>query len=63
MTMRINTLVTHLRAEEAIVLIEFLDQLREVLVRTYGDDVKVMLQDASQRASQLELREEDEEPF
>jgi len=59
MSMRVNTIVTHLRAEEAFALIEFLDQVREVLLRTYGDDVKAMLQEASQR----ELWVEDEAPF
>lgn len=47
MSMRINTLVTHLRAEDALTLIEFLDQLRELLIQTYGDEIKTLLQDAS----------------
>ena len=34
-------------AEEAITLIEFLDQLREVLMQSYGDDMKTILQQAS----------------
>lgn len=41
--------MTHLRADEALTLIEFLDQLRDVLMHTYGDEVKAMLQQASQR--------------
>ena len=47
MTMRINTIVTHLRAEDALTLIEFLDQLRELLIQTYGDEIKTMLQVAA----------------
>ena len=47
MSMRVNTIITHLSPEEAITLIEFLDQLREVLMQTYGDDMKTMLQEAS----------------
>jgi hypothetical protein len=50
MSMRVNMIVTHLRTEETITLIEFLDQLRDVLMRIYGDEVTAMLQDASQRA-------------
>jgi hypothetical protein len=49
--MRINTLVTHLRPEDAYAVIEFLDQLRAMLLSTYGDEVKAMLQEASQRAT------------
>jgi hypothetical protein len=49
MTMRISTLVTHLRPEDAYTLVEFLDQLRDMLMRTYGDEMKAMLQEASQR--------------
>ena len=61
MSMRVNTIITHLRPEEAMTLIEFLDQLREVLMQTYGDEVTAMLQDASQRAPQD--RDDGEEPF
>lgn len=48
MTMRVNTIVTHLRPEDAYTLIEFLDQLRDMLMQTYGDEMKTMLQEASQ---------------
>jgi hypothetical protein len=61
MSMRVNMIVTHLRPEEAITLIEFLDQLRDVLMQTYGDEVTALLQDASQRTPQD--RDDDEEPF
>ena len=48
---RVNTIITHLSPEEAITLIEFLDQVREVLMQTYGDDIKKLLQAASRRES------------
>jgi hypothetical protein len=48
MTMRIHKIVTHFRADEAHTLIEFMDQLREVLIDTYGDEITVMLREASQ---------------
>ena len=47
MNMRVNTIITPLSPEAAITLIEFLDQLRAVLMQTYGDDIKTMLQEAS----------------
>lgn len=54
MNMRVNTVITHLRAEDAVTLIEFLDQLREVLARTYGPDIVAMMQqvDAQMEAAQ-----------
>jgi hypothetical protein len=51
MTMRVHKITTHLRAEEALTIIEFLDQLRERLLQTYGDEIKSLLQDASQPMS------------
>ena len=47
MSMRVNTIVTHLRPEDAYTLIEFLDQVRDVLMQSYADDMKTMLQEAS----------------
>ena len=44
MSMRVNTIVTHLRAEDAYTLIEFLDQLRDELARTYGPEIMAMMQ-------------------
>ena len=44
MSMRINTIVTHLRPADAHTLIEFLDQLRTVLMQTYGREIEAMLQ-------------------
>lgn len=49
MNMRVLKMAAHLRTDEAASLIEFLDQLRDVLMRTYGDEMKAMLQQASQR--------------
>ena len=43
MSMRINTIVTHLRPDDAHTLIEFLDQLRTVLMQTYGSEIEAML--------------------
>jgi hypothetical protein len=47
MTMRTHTLVMHLDAAEAHTLLAFLDQLRDALLQTYGDDIRAMLQQAS----------------
>ena len=47
MIMRVNTIVTHLRPEDAYTLVEFLDQLRDILMQTYGDEIRAMLQEAS----------------
>ena len=46
MSMRTHRLVTHLRPEDALTLIEFLDQLRDVLMQSYQDEIRVMLQEA-----------------
>ena len=61
MTMRVNTIVTHFGPEEVYALIEFLDQLRAVLMQTYGDEIMSMLQEASQQESAE--RETKDEPF
>ena len=45
MSMRINTIVTHLPPDDAHTLIEFLDQLRTVLMQTYGREIEAMLQE------------------
>jgi hypothetical protein len=60
MIMRVNKIVTHLQPGEAYTLIEFLDQLREVLMQTYGDDIVTMLQEASQQNSPDGHGEEDQ---
>lgn len=53
MSMRIHTLVTHLRPDDAHTLIDFLDQLRAALMQTYGRDIEAMLQEccATQHAA------------
>lgn len=47
MSMRVNTIVMHCRPEDAYTLIEFLDQLRDMLMESYGDEMRAMLQEAS----------------
>jgi len=61
MTMHINTIVTHFRPEDAYTLIEFLDQLRAVLMQTYGDEMRTLLQEASPREPRVEC--DDDETF
>jgi hypothetical protein len=51
MAMRISTLVTRLKPEDAYTVIEFLDQLRDLLIAIYGDEITAMLKEASQRQS------------
>ena len=46
MMMCVNQIVTHLRPEDAYTLIEFLDQLRDTLMQTYGDEIRIFLQEA-----------------
>ena len=62
MSMRIHKLATHLGPEDAFTLIEFLDQLRDVLIQAYGDDIGVMLRQASAPPPSIEI-DGDEEPF
>ena len=52
MSMRVNTIVTYHSPEAAITLIKFLDLIREVLMLTYGDDIKKLLQQASTGGTQ-----------
>ena len=49
MSMRIHKLTTHLRPEDAYAIIELLDQLREILMQSYGGEIRRMMQEASQR--------------
>ena len=49
MSTRVNTIITHLRPEDAYTLIEFLNQLRDMLMQTYGDEMRALLQAASQQ--------------
>lgn len=57
MSLRITQLITHLQPEDAYTLIESLEQLRNALMQTYGDDIRAMLQEAASQD-----RNEDE-PF
>jgi hypothetical protein len=59
MIMRTNTLVTHLRPEDAYTVVEVLDQLRDLLMATYGGEITAMLQKAAPRLS----TEIGDEPF
>lgn len=58
--MRVNKIATHLQPGEAYTLVEFLDQLREVLMQTYGDDITTMLKEASQDDTPVDHGEKDE---
>ena len=48
MTMRVHKFTTHLRPEDAYMLIEYLDMLRDVLMEAYGDEITALLREASQ---------------
>ena len=43
MSMRIHKLTTYLQPEDAYTIIEFLDQMREILMQSYGDEIKSMM--------------------
>jgi hypothetical protein len=43
MNMRIHRLATYMQAQEAYTVVEFLDQLREVLMHAYGEEITRML--------------------
>jgi len=58
--MRVNKIVTHLQPGEAYTLVEFLDQLRDMLMQTYGDDITAMLKEASQHDSSNDNGDEDQ---
>ena len=62
MSMHVHKLSTHLRPEEAITLIEFLDLLREVLIQAYGDDITELLRQATTVARPRNQSDE-KEPF
>ena len=57
--MRVHRIITHLRPEEAYTLVEFLDQLHDVLMQTYGDDITTMLQEASQHDSPVDCGDDE----
>lgn len=54
MSMRTHWLATHLRPEDALALIEFLDQLREVLMQSYEQDIRAMLQEATREQTGID---------
>jgi hypothetical protein len=60
--MRIHKLTTYLRADEAFTLVEFLDQVRDVLLQTYGDEIRTMLQEAVSEQAPPEILD-GEAPF
>ena len=47
MSMRVIKIVTRLRAEDAHTLIEFLDEVRDTLMQTYGTEIRAILQHAT----------------
>lgn len=51
MNMRILPLALHLPPEQALTLLELLDQLRDLLVETYGDDIAALQRAATVRAA------------
>ena len=63
MSMRVHKLTTYLRAEDAYTIIEFLDQVRDMLLHTYGDEIRTMLQEASQRDPTPSGLDTHNEPF
>jgi len=63
MTMRIHHITTYLRADEAFTIVEFLDQLRERLLHTYGDEIKSLLQEASPPISGSSEGMHNDKPF
>ena len=62
MSLRVHTWVTHLRAEDALTLIELLDQVREVLARGYEADIRAMLKEAT-AAQVCRYADGEDEPF
>ena len=62
MSMRIIKIATHLRPEDAHTLIEFLDDVRDTLMQTYGAEIRAMLKEAT-TTREVGNAEEDEEPF
>lgn len=63
MNMRVHTLVTHLQAEDAYQLVEFIDQLRDILIQSYGEEIKAMLQAASYHDPTQEMHDIQDDLF
>ena len=53
MTMKVLKLYLHCSTDEALTLIEFIDQIRDVVVEHYGEDIV--------QAAQQELEEQSEQ--
>ena len=51
MNMRILPLALHLPPEQALTLLELLDQLRDLLVDAYGDDIAALQRTAAVRST------------
>ncbi len=47
MSMRTHRLISWLQPDEAYTLLAFLDQVRDRLIESYGDEVRAMLREAS----------------
>ena len=67
MTMKVTRLTTYWDAEEALTVISFLDELRDLLWDTYGDHIVQHQQEAAARRlsneEQLDLNLDDPIPF
>lgn len=68
MTMKITQLITHWQPDEALATIQFLDELRDLLWRTYGEEIiqnqmENLDHPKPNREEQLDLRFDDRIPF
>ena len=63
MNMRIHQFVTYLHPLEAYALIGFLDQLRDTLMQSYGDDINAALQEPGVPQQIAFTFDSDELPF
>ncbi|OED36187.1 hypothetical protein AB833_28235 [Chromatiales bacterium (ex Bugula neritina AB1)] len=56
MGMKVVKLHLYCNMQEAMTVIEFIDQLREAVVEQYADDIQVMMQlEADQQSDQIRL--------
>jgi hypothetical protein len=63
MSMRIHKFATYLRPEDAYSIVEFLDQVRDMLMQTYGNEIRTMLQEASRHNTTPTEWGNNDEPF
>ena len=63
MSMRVVSMVTHLRADEVHALIEFIDQLRDALMRSYEGEITAMLQQTTVQVPERGEHDGEVEPF